>query len=278
MPRISENPLAVRTLHQDESGRLDRLYSDLPKSLDECKTCHGTGRFLWWDDQEAADRKPVEWECDCIEQFKLFKFLLNSGIDLHHQRLSWADAVAVPEATRELVDEYRDHADNYLDAGMGLILYGPPGTGKTLVSTLLTKGLLALGHDAFFSTWDGIIDLFAAGWTSAEDKAWFERRIVNAGVLVMDDLGRHRAKAEMAESLLDRVIRARVNGARPTLITTNLDAEGDDVSTLYSHNVLSLISEVSIAHRVGGIDYRRDFSQAKREEVREGLTRPLVLH
>jgi DNA replication protein DnaC len=278
MPRISENPLAVRTLHHEESARLARLHSDLPRSLDECVTCHGTKKFLWWDDQESSHRTPVEWDCDCIEQFKLFKFLLNSGIDKHHQRLSWVDAVAVSPETRELVDEYRDHSRNYLDAGMGLILYGPPGTGKTLCSTLLTKGLLALGVDAYFVEFASIIDLFAAGWTSTEDKAWFERRIVNAGVLVIDDLGRHKAKPDLAESVLDRTLRARVNGGRPTLITTNLDVSGDAVSTLYSHNVLSLISEVSIEHRVTGTDYRRNFSLVKREEVREGLTRPLVLH
>lgn len=264
-------PDTIRTLSNEDSERLRKKYPDLQMSLQDCKTCRGTKKYRA---QDGDDIK--EFSCDCVGQFKLHRALLNAGIELNYQRLSWSDCHAVEEDALNAVLDYAQNANAYANAGIGLLLHGEKGTGKTLLITLLLKMLLRNGFDVHFVTFQELIDMYTQTWRDVAEKAWFDRRLKNAGILGIDDVGReHKGRMEIVESMFDHIIRARVSSARPTLVTTNKSP--DEFRALYQSNVMSLLDEAAIRVPFSGDDYRPALSARKVEEARRGISRPIVL-
>jgi DNA replication protein DnaC len=262
-------PPAIRTLSNEDTERLRRKYSDLQMSLSACRTCRGTRRY-------RVPGVAFEVECFCEDQFKLHRALLNSGIELNYQRFSWTDCAGVQKKALSCILDYADKADGYVNSGVGLLLHGEKGTGKTLLITLLLKMLLGKGFDVQFITFQELIDIYTQSWRDIEEKAWFDRRVRNAGVLGIDDVGReNKGRMEIVESMFDHIVRTRISASRPTLITTNRSLE--ELRTYYQSNVMSLLSESSIEFEFTGEDYRPKMSEIRTQEARDGITRPIVL-
>lgn len=270
-------PRTIRPLHNDDFDRLHRKYSRLPKAAGrDCITCADTGTYRWWADQERIE--VGEWQCNCRDQWRLNHALLNANVQATYQRLGWADMGACEPGAVEKVFAYMDGAASYVRSGVGLILYGEMGTGKTSLLSLLTKGLLGQGYDAYFTTFSEMIDTYTGGWNDKDEKAWFHKRIKNAGVLAVDDVGREyqgRAKNGLPESTFDEVLRHRVASGNPTFISSNKDMK--QMQEGYGGNVMSLLHECSTTYRFTGADFRDQARHRVVTEAEMGLTRPVVL-
>lgn len=268
-------PPGIRVLTDEEGSRLNALYPDLPRNLKQCITCKGERTFLW----RGSSGEPIQYACNCVDQRILHRYLLHSGIGLRYQRLSWVDldSAAVDAKALDRVLDYGAHAEHYVSIGAGLMLQGKDmGTGKTLMATLLLKALLASGIDGYFTQFNEMLDAHTAGWRDEEQKVWFDRRVRNAGVLVIDDVGReNKNRIDVVESMFDSVLRARHDNCKPTIITTNKTA--DEFQSLYRSNIMSLLSETSEVVTVKGADYRPTVQAKQQEERTLGLTRPVVV-
>lgn len=266
-------PLAIRSLTDHEAQRLREAHPSLPRTTDDCPTCQGATTFAWWNRERTH---VVEYDCPCVDQWRLHRYLLHCGVGVALQRLSWADAVHVEPAAVEVVNDYLEHRERYVRSGVGLVLTGSVGSGKSLIAALLLKGLIGKGHEGYFTTFVEMLDAEKGGWRDDEQRRWFDGRVRHAGVLVIDDVGREsQGRMERVESTFDHVLRTRVANALPTILTTNLSME--HLKQAYRSNVMSLLSEVSITHTFTGEDYRPQARERFLQEVREGLTRPLVL-
>lgn len=270
MRSLPPNPPTVRPLLDPEAARLRKQdpsgWHDPHRT---CKTCRKKGTFLGPDGEQ--------WECNCIEQWALHRFLLNAGVGTSYQRVSWDDVTdQVPQAVQQAVLEYALEAERYVSAGIGLILHGDSGTGKTLLLTLLLKRLLELGYDGYFTQFNDLLDSYTAGWRDAEESEWFTKRVRNAGILVVDDIGKEsKGRENVTSPLFDMVIRHRVANDKPTLITTNYSM--DELRAGYGGAVMSLLAESCLDYRVTGTDYRETARQRTLEDLRQGIVRPLVL-
>lgn len=271
MYKLDPIPPTIRTLTDDERAQLTKAYTALPKTLEECPTCRGRKTY-----RSLQEGNEVVVECACRDQFVMHRYFLHIGVDFQYQRLSWEDATEVEVGAQELALRYADRIDAYLNAGIGLLFHGSMGTGKTLLLTLLIRRLSVAGHDVFMTTFQTLIDCYTGGWRDDERSAWFIRRIRNVGVLAIDDLGReNKARIDVVEAMLDELLRSRVAGARPTLITTNKTVE--ELSQLYKGNVMSLLTESVLMHRFVGSDYRGKAKDIRKEEADRGLIRPIVI-
>lgn len=274
MLELPSLPSGVRILSDEEAARLKRLRPDLPMSLGDCITCKGAKTFRWFDPILVDGvRLVADWKCNCEDQWILHRWFLHCGIDKTYQRLSWEDVSAEPGAVAKVKD-YLAHSDAYVEAGCGLILYGSMGSGKTLLTMLALKEL-SCHWDCYFTTFAELIDTFTAGWHDPEDKRWFYRRIKNAGVLAIDDVGREQKGANFPRSTLDEVLRHRVAASRPTIITTNLNLE--DLQRGYGTNIMSLLHERSTTYRFTGEDFRERSRLRLDEEILRKVTRPVVV-
>lgn len=286
MYELPRAPSAFRSLTDEESDRLRRQNPALPGSPSDCPTCNGKGTFDWYAD---ADRdEVVEWKCNCPDQWLMHRYFLYHGVELAYQRLAWPDALHADPGALEAAMDYLDHAEEYLRAGIGFIFHGEQGTGKTLLSVLMLKRLMAEGADGYLTTFPNLLSTLMAGFDDPEERSWYHRRIKNAGVLVIDDIGKEHHKTfkvkgegvvsrstAISQSAIDAVIRHRVAGAKPTIITTNLDL--DSIERSYGDNIISLLSEFTDDHRFDGQDFRKRAKDLRLEEARAGLVRPIVV-
>lgn len=252
---------------------------------ERCITCGGTGTFKWY---VRPTTEVAEFKCNCEDQHRLATQLLLAGIGFRYQKLDWHDLVVeIPPA----IHTYLADAKLIVPTGQGLMLYGPPGTGKSLLVTLLLKGLIAKGHQGFFTTYADILTDLTLNKFDEERHERFEQRVKLVGVLVIDDIGQEQKQrvylrnteatgtvdihTTQAEEAVQRVLRARVGNQLPTFITTNLDIE--DFKTKYGRNVASLLDEQVTVVKLGGEDWRRRSGDRATEEARAGLKRPVVL-
>lgn len=274
MHQMEPLPPGIRLLTNPEAERLKKRHPGLPASPQHCPTCKGAGTFMWW----GSENEPVEWKCNCPDQWVLHRYLLHSNVLKGYQRLGWRDATNVEGGAIDQVWDYIDNAAAYVDAGFGLILHGLVGNGKTLLSSLVFKALLAQGHDGYFTTFSEMIETYTAGWYDAEERAWFHRRVKNTAVLVLDDIGREfkaGGARTLPESTFDEVLRHRIAAALPTIITTNYDM--NKLGEAYGGNVLSLLKERSSTYEFAGQDFRDRAKGRLEDEMRLKLTRPLVI-
>lgn len=284
LPRL---PDTVRTLRDDESRHLLRQYPGLPKSLKDCPTCQGMRTFRWYADPFEGTKEVVVYDCPCADQIRLNKFFLHSGLGHSYQVLSWADVDSdVMRDNQDAVTALSDYWENslyYVARGFGLMLHGGNGTGKTMLSSLLLKRLLTYGRglDGYFTTFTNLLDLDEIGWTDKEAAEWFSRRIVNAEVLVIDDIGKeHAARRNLSSAVLDNMLRTRVQHDRPTIFTTNLSMA--EFRKIYAGSTWSLLSEKVLPYEIKGsyedkhIGFRDKQLARNRAELQERLIRPIV--
>lgn len=264
MPTRNPNIL-TRFLSPDDARRLYTEHPNIDPDPDNyCPTCQKSGEYLW----QGEFRK-----CECDVQLQLHKHYLVAGIGVLYQRLTWDDYQGDPVAL-EIVRKYLEGHTNMVGRGTGFILSGTYGTGKTLLMTLLLKELVKLGYSGYATTFASMIEMFTAGWRSPEDQRHFQRKIMQSEVLLLDDLGREmKTKTKLSETTFDDVLRSRVQGGRPTLITTNMDH--GQLSSGYGGAILSLLSEVCIRYEMVGLDFRPQSAERSQEEFLRGEVRPI---
>jgi len=274
---LTQPPLPghIRPPWDSELTRLRGKYGNLA-TVGDCLTCRGRKTYLWY----APDGTAQEYGCDCEAQWTLHLWLLSSGVEKNHQRLFWWDMTATEDEALGAVAKYVQYAETYADQGRGLVLYGGHGSGKTSLAVLLLKTLIALGYDGYFTTFTEMLDTYTGGWRSPNDKAWFDARVKNAGVLVIDDVGREhqgRTASGLPERAFEEVLRHRISSGVPTFVTTNKAPE--EINQGYGGGVMSLLAERSTTYHFRAEDFRRADSVKDRfdDEARLGLTRPIAL-
>jgi DNA replication protein DnaC len=182
----------------------------------------------------------------------------------------------VEKGAIDWVWDYAGNIDAYANHGLGLILHGTNGSGKSLVATLLLKGLLGRGYDGYFTTFQDLLTRFTQGWRDPVEQRWFHRRIKNAGILVVDDLGKEGMKGtDTPMATFDEVIRHRVAASRVSIITSNYSIE--DLQKHYGGSVMSLLRGSAIEYAFTGADYRPQYRQQVEDDAKAGLMRPVVL-
>lgn len=275
MHNLPSLPSVVRTLLPYENSRLLAKHPWLPDTPAQCPTCSGAKTFRWWDDVRSADRKPVDYECPCIDQYMLQRYMLNSGIVQLWTRSIWADATGVAKPAAAWIGEYNSNLDYYIGRGTGLFMHGDSGNGKTLLAALTAKRALKMGFDVYYIQFAQLIDDYTRGWRNDLDRDWFESTMQGAQLLVIDDMAKEWVKrSEMVQPLVDAVFRARVQNQLATIITTNCDPQ--EFQEKYGRAVTELVIEGCQHFGFSGESWRVDHLQNRQNlEAQLRLTRPL---
>jgi DNA replication protein DnaC len=270
---LTSNPDVVMPLSTGDYQRLEETYSGLWSDPSKtCLTCEKKNEF-----RTMREGREVLMRCECVEQWMLHLWMLNAGLGLAYQRLGWHHIDGIAQATRDKIIEYLDHSMELTDIGHALTLWGPPGTGKTLLLTLVQRMLMGFGFDTYFCLFNQLINLHTAGWRSDDSRRWFERRVMNAGHLFIDDMGKENAGrgGEMIGSLVDELLRHRIQHGRTTFVSTNVKPE--DLEDRYYTGTLGLFTEVNAIIEVQGENYRDVRRQQLADQAKKGLRFPVVI-
>lgn len=275
-------PKTIGTLLDNQANILNEMNPAARVSVANCVTCKGRKSFRWYAPHAVTGRTEadiVEFECPCIDQYLLHRWLSYAGVKKNYQRLGWPDFPYLPADAAGVALDYLDALEYNIDNGVGLIVTGPRGNGKTLLANLILKEAISKGIKGRAILFTEMIDQFASGWKNEGLKTWFEAEVRNAGILLIDDLGREHSKGEGAVgySMLEGVIRHRVANEKPTIITSNLSKA--EIGQGYGGHTFSLLSECSSEISIQGVDRRIDGTMSERRDRERDLrlTRPVVL-
>ena len=190
-----------------------------------CPLCDDTG----WRTVEADSRRRVV-RCDCWREGLASRLLADARIPRRYQHCTLDNFVTYGNESLERgVAHARRLADEFPAPDRGLFLLGPPGVGKThlavavLKAVVLTKGARGLYYDTrellrvIRQTYDPVVK-------ASESEVL--RPVMEAGLLVLDDLGAEKT-SEWVEETLNLIVNTRYSERRTTVFTSNYDDKPD---------------------------------------------------
>lgn len=187
----------------------------------ECEICHGSRwKSVTVDGVERLTR------CDCWRDELVSQALRDSHIPKQYAR---AELATFEGRGSNLKMEAYQAATRFATAfpvvDKGLLFYGGHGVGKTHLAVGILKQVIrergARGY--FFETRD-LLRLVRDTYNRSVDERELDVLVpvLNANLLVLDDLGAEKT-SEWVQETLGMIINTRYNAKLPTIITTNLD-------------------------------------------------------
>lgn len=125
-----------------------------------------------------------------------------------------------------------------VERGKGMLLWGPYRGGKSCIGAAFCGEAMAWGLEA---QWIFSFDV-ADAWLA---RSGFRKRAIRgAHLLVLDDLGMESqddVRGAFPREKIRDLLRVRLEGARPTIVTTNLSPE--NVRKMYGEKMWALLTE-----------------------------------
>jgi DNA replication protein DnaC len=183
--------------------------------------------YLHWKDcQPLAERIEAE-DAERLQRAQLYLDLQRAGIA--------ADGLLVTLETYPshfTVDAHNkpafDLARRFVDAiargekpSCGFALGGVYGTGKTTLVLAMARSMVSRELPVIFANWPEELERLKSAIDHPGRLEERLRRLGNAPVLILDDLGRERSTAWSVDQVLYPLVDGRYRGNLPTIVTTN---------------------------------------------------------
>lgn len=188
-----------------------------------CEQCHDS----YWV-SEVVDGVERVRRCDCWRQSIAGHQLTHSRIPRRYQHCQLSNFEQTVDSLREAHRRARAFVDAFPAVDKGLLLRGRHGVGKTHLAVAMLREIIATkGARGYFYETRELLklvrDTFA---TAGESEMDVLRPVLDADILVLDDLGAEKT-SEWVQETLGLVVNTRYSERRPTIFTTNLDDTAD---------------------------------------------------
>lgn len=164
------------------------------------------------------------------------------------------------------ISNYLTNIKSLKEQGVGIMLYGANGTGKSHLLNCLFKELLAKRYKVRIVSFSSFVQTFADGWYDDNVKQTF-RSIKHCDFLGIEEIGKEMKASsydeggkktykptELTISVLDSVLRYRLQSNKPTIITSNNTPT--ELLNYYNIDIVSMLKESCVPVQVKGKDYR----------------------
>lgn len=162
----------------------------------------------------------------CLSAKRAQGLLSASNIPTRFAHCDFDNYLTETDKQRLVLDACRAYAADFesnLAAGCGLILLGNPGTGKNHLATAICKAVRAAKRTVLRVKASEFLDAYW-GKDFKEREAWMQE-LAAVHLLILDEVGRSSSTAN-AQNAFFRLIDARYEAVRPTMVLSNLDRQG----------------------------------------------------
>ena len=224
-----------------------------------CPLCNDSGwKLIERDGRSAVTR------CDCWRATLTEKLMQEAQIPRRYQHCDLEHFVTYGnESLEQAVKQARWIVANYFQTTRGLFLLGQPGVGKTHLAVAVLKGIVTQHrvHGLFYDL-SQLLRLIRSTYNPAVRTSESEvlRPVMDADLLVLDDLGREKT-SEWVEETLNLIVNTRYNERRLTLFTSNYDisndlTDPDSLQVRVGARMYSRLHEMCEFLHLSGADYR----------------------
>ena len=241
----------------------------------DCFICRGNKQYVGF--VRGSTTEFDTFECDCTEQLVLSRWFAARGVTRPAMQLRKADMTGASPAWVQAAQNFIDCHDENLSVGLGMLLHGRSGSGKTSLAWLIMKGLLYHGHDCFAFPAANLSEHLFRWRNDPERLERWQRRVMHAEMLFVDDLGREvGGNSEFLSSSVDRIINLRSAERKSTIVTTNLTV--DELKFRYGPAMMEIVGSTGTFLQMSLDDSWRDTNLADRLkfEADNNIARPAV--
>lgn len=226
--------------------------------VDFCQCPRGIAAHAYWD-KKAAER----------ERSRLASLFTLAGVPAKYRGVTLESSRPVALADKGKIAAFRaaeefvgnGYVENRGKARKSLLFSGVVGTGKTHILTAVLNHFLADGLTCLWIEFYDFTDEVQSGYKTGESSSRI-KAAVDADVLMLDDLGKSErnhpqlgfSETEDKTDILSRVINARYNANRTTLISTNLRPE--QIAQQFNVRTMDRLMEMCGIYAVAGKNLR----------------------
>jgi DNA replication protein DnaC len=234
-----------------------------------CPVCDGTGwKMVERDGVRRATR------CDCWREQLTSRLVADARIPRRYQHCDLGNFRAYNESLSRARVRAVKLAELFPVVDRGLFLEGPPGAGKTHLAVAVLRQVVATrgARGLYYDTRD-LLRVIRSTYNPVVRTTEIEvlRPVMTAELLVLDDLGAEKT-SEWVEETLSLIVNTRYNERRPTIFTSNYEAQPDetDPNSLLCRigfRMYSRLHEMCEFVALDAADYRDEGAQYSDEDL-----------
>lgn len=219
-----------------------------------CPQCSGTG---WRIEEKNGISGAVR--CDCRDSDRTKEMQAKANIPKLYENASLnnfvlpADNPMASAALGQVVVTVRSYAREFPALEKpGLLFVGEPGTGKTHLAVAALRMLMNRGFPGLFFDYQTLLEKIRSGYDPASNSSNREayQSVLDAGILLLDDLGAHRV-TDWVEDTVTSIVTNRCNSRKPLIATTNLP-DSDSAAPVFDRTTGETARvKVTLAERIG---------------------------
>ena len=199
--------------------------------------------------------------CECWIREKTGKLKQRAGIPGRYTRCTFDNFTVYPnEDLERAFRRSRDFAATFPVRQKGLLLAGPSGIGKTHLAAAILNECADKGIGGLYCESAALLTELRSTYDkdSGTQETDVLRRLANADLLVLDDLGADHL-TRWGQDMLHTVLNTRYNQDRATVCTTRLPPsphERDSLLFEIGGRLLSILHQMCDVIEFDGADYR----------------------